>query len=104
MAGDQQFHALILQALPADSGLTLLKGFKLDLSGNPGFRKVFFSTRCDCGTAALLSIEVAEEKTIADINQVLPSLIAKLVGQAKSFHGMSCDIHTRMRLGPSVER
>ena len=81
-----------------------MRGLKTDLSANPGFRKVFFSTRCECGTAALLSVEIAQEKTLDDVKQALPSLISKLVGQAKAFYGMSCDIHKRMRLGPAATR
>ena len=81
-----------------------LKGFGIDLSGNPGFRKVFFSARCQCGTAALLSVEVAEEKTIEQVEQVLPSLVERLTGQAQSFYSMPCEAHERMRMGPSLRR
>ena len=93
---------MISEAMPADIGLTPLQGFKMDLSANPGFRKVFFSARCDCGTAALLSVEVAKEKRLAEVNQALPSLMSKLEDQAKSFYSMSCDFHKRMRLGGAV--
>ena len=81
-----------------------LKGFGIDLSGNPGFRKVFFSARCQCGTAAVLSVEVAEDKTIDQVEQVLPSLVERLTGQARSFYSMSCEAHERMRLGPALRR
>ena len=96
---EEQLQALIAEAVPSGAGLRPIKGFKLDLSANPGFRKVFFSTRCDCGTAALLSVEVAEHKTLDEIEEALPSLVAKLEDQASSFRGMPCDVHKRMRLG-----
>ena len=104
MVTESKLRALVTQALPADIGLTSLQGFKLDLSANRGFLKVFFSAPCDCGTTGLLSVEVAEDKTPDEVRRVLPSLIAKLEGQAKSFYGMPCEIHRRMRLGPAAGR
>jgi len=99
---DLLLHEMITDALPADSDLTPMKGFKLDLSANRGFRKVFFSARCGCGTAALLSVEVAEDKTTEQIEQALPALAGKLQAQATTFHTMSCETHARMRLGPAA--
>ena len=93
---------MICEAMPADIGLTPLQGFKMDLSANPGFRKVVFSARCDCGTAALLSVEVSKEKGVAEVKQALPSLMSKLEDQVKSFYSMSCEFHKRMRLGGAV--
>ena len=101
---DQQLQDLISEAMPADIGLKPLHGFKMDLSANPGFRKVFFSARCDCGTAALLSVEVAKEKGLAEVKQALPLLMSKIEGQARSFNNMSCDTHKRMRLGRTADR
>ena len=88
--------------MPKDIGLTPLKGFKLDLSANPGFRKVFLSAKCGCGTAALLSVEVAQDKTFGEIEVALPSLVGNLQTQASSFYSMSCEMHKRMRLGPAA--
>jgi len=101
---DHQLQALIAQAVPVDIGLTPMKGFKMDLSANPGFRKVFFSAKCDCGTNALLSVEVAQDKTLDEVKRVLTSLISKLQGQVKSFRSMPCDMHARLRLGPVAGR
>ena len=36
----------------------------MDLTANPDFQKVFFAVQCDCGTAGLLSVEVAPDKTV----------------------------------------
>ena len=102
--GEQRIRELICGALPEETSLTPLPGFKLDLSANPGFRKVFFSTRCDCGTSALLSVEVGREKTMAEVREALPSLVDRLVNQERVFESMSCEMHTRMRLGPSAGR
>ena len=102
--GEQLRRDLISDAVPDESSLRPLSGFKLDLSANPGFHKVFFSARCDCGTSALLSVEVAQGKTIAQVRQALPSLVDRLETQARRFHGMSCEVHTRMRMGPALGR
>ncbi len=91
---------LIVSGVAPDLGLTPLNGFKLNFSANPGFRKVFFSAKCECGTAALLSIEVAGDKTTSQIKAALPSLTISLQQKAKMFYGMSCEMHEQMRLGP----
>ena len=95
---------LIAGAIPEGIGLAPLKGFGIDLSANRGFRKVFFSARCQCGTAAVLSVEVAQEKTMDQVEEVLPSLVERLTAQAQSFYSMSCESHERMRLGPALRR
>ncbi len=102
--GEQRIRELICEALPEGTDLSPLPGFKLDLSANPGFQKVFFSARCDCGTSALLSVEVAGEKTMAEVREALPSLVDRLVKQERAFERMSCELHTRMRMGPSPSR
>ncbi len=101
---DRQLHELIVSALPSVLVLSPLEGFKMDLSANPGFRKVFFARRCDCGTAALLSIEVEKAKTSADVRKALPSLVTALEQKAKAFDEMTCESHQAMRLGPASNR
>ena len=99
---DEQVHSVLGRALAGDSPLSPLKGFKMDLSANPGFRKFFYSARCDCGTAALLSVEVAHDKTLVEVEQAAPELTSILESRAKSFYDMSCEEHKRMRLGPAA--
>ena len=98
---DSELSALIAGAVPDDAGLTPLPRFKIDLSANRGFRKVFFTAHCDCGTAGVLSVEVAQDKTREEIERALPLLVSKLQAQAQSFHSMPCEIHKQMRLGPA---
>ena len=74
-----------------------MTGFRIDLSANQGSRKFFFAARCDCGTAAVLSVEVAGDKTLPDLEQALPELTRGLQGRARAFHEMPCDAHRRMR-------
>ena len=96
----KRIQTLISNSLPQDSALTPLKGLKIDLSANLGFRKFFYTARCACGTAALVSVEVARSKSIVDIEQALPELARKLGEQASAFYAMSCATHEHMRMGP----
>ena len=101
---DSELVGMVAGALPTDAGLTPLKGFDLDLSANPGFRKVFFSIRCDCGTAGVLSVEVAPDKGRSEVEEALPSLVDRLASQARGFRSMPCEMHLRMRMGPAASR
>ena len=100
----KQVVDLFQGAVPDELALTLLKGFKLDFSGNQDFHKVFFSARCHCGTVALLTVEVAKSKTLPQTRQALPGLVQHLRTKAQMFRSMSCDMHARIRAGagPSV--
>ena len=82
-----------------DSSLSLLKGFKMDFSGNQGFHKVYLAVRCQCGTAGLLSVEVAMEKTLPQVRDAMPSLLDNLQTKVRMFRSMSCDMHAKMRQG-----
>ena len=93
---------LVLDAVSPDLELSALRGFKMDLSANRGFLKAFFAARCECTTVALLSVEVSEEKTVAEVERALPSLIGRLEAQARAFYNMNCEMHARMRLGPAA--
>ena len=94
-----ELHQLFGGAIAGQPNLSLLKGFKLDLSGNRDFHKVFFSVRCDCGTAALLSVEVAKSKSHAQVEENLPVLKQHLMSKVSQFNSMSCEMHQKMRLG-----
>ena len=95
----QEFHNLFRDVMADESKLTLLKGFKLDFSGNQDFHKVFFSVRCNCGTAALLSVEMAKSKTLSQTKHALPGLVEHLKSKVRQFNRMSCETHQRMRTG-----
>ncbi len=94
-----EIQDLLRGAIPEELNLRLLKGFKMDLSANPGFHKVFVSAHCSCGTAALLSLEVDRAKTRSQVQEALPSLVRHLGNKARQFAGMSCQMHARMRQG-----
>ncbi|MDA1348676.1 MAG: hypothetical protein O3A47_07390 [Chloroflexi bacterium] len=101
---DRDLRSLIVKAISPQVGLTPLPGFKLDLSANPDFRKVFFKASCECGTSALLSVEVGGDKTVDQITDALPLLVDRLERQAGVFSKMTCDAHQRLRLGPAVQK
>jgi len=99
---DLEIQQMIVSKLSPKSTVRLLSGFKMNVSANPGFRKVFFSVRCaekDCDTAALLSVEISASKSDTEIEDALPSLVDRLERQEKSFYNMDCQMHDMMKKG-----
>ena len=99
---DSDIQQMIASKLSSKSSMRPLAGFKMNVSANPGFKKVFFSVRCsqeDCDTAALLSVEIANSKSDIEIKDALPSLVDRLERQEKSFHSMDCRMHDTMKKG-----
>lgn len=96
---EKEIQSLIMDDIGEEVTLRPLSGFKLDFSANPGFRKVFFSASCECGTAALISVEVSEDKTESEIKNALPSLVQRIKMQEQSFRKMDCSMHSLMRTG-----
>ena len=79
-----------------------LKDFKLNVSANTGFQKVFFSVRClqeECDTAALLSVEIAMSKSDLEIENAVSSVVERLERQEKSFYSMDCHMPGMMKTG-----
>ena len=60
--------------MSSEVNLRPLSGFKMDFSANPDFDKFFFAASCDCGTSALLSLEVSIHKTDDEINKAMLTL------------------------------
>ena len=93
---------MIESKLSPKSSMRPLAGFKMNVSANPGFKKVFFSVRCsqeDCDTAALLSVEISIAKSDTEIKVALPSLVDRLERQERSFYNMDCKMHDMMKKG-----
>ena len=95
----EEIHGLFQDAVADNPSLSLLRGFKVDFSGNQDFHKIYLAARCDCGTAALLSVEVAMVKTLPEVREAMPSLMENLGMKARQFSNMSCEMHARMRQG-----
>ena len=94
-----EIHGLFQEAVADDSSLSLLKGFKMDFSGTQDFHKVYLAVKCQCGTAGLLSVEVAMDKTLREVNAAMPSLLENLQTKVNMFRSMSCEMHGRMQQG-----
>jgi hypothetical protein len=96
---DDTLRRLILDQLGEKTKLRSLSGFKLDFSANLGFRKFFFSSSCECKTAALLSVEISESKTDKEIHNAIPALTERLKSQEQKFLNMDCTMHSMMKTG-----
>lgn len=82
-----------------DSSLRILRKFDMDVSGTSGFVKMYFGISCSCSTAAVLSLEVAQNKTVTEVQEAVPALVDRLLAQERVFKSMSCEAHRRMRVG-----
>ena len=60
--------------------------------------RVLFSVRCDCGTSALLYLDVGKDKSAENVREATPQLLKGLSSQADQFQRMPCDLHQKMRL------
>jgi len=99
---ESDIQRLIASKLSSESVMKPLKGFKLNVSANTGFQKVFFSVRCfqeECDTAALLSVEISMSKSDLEIENAVSSLVERLERQEKSFYSMDCHMHCMMKTG-----
>ena len=96
---ESQLHHLFSQALVADKGIRLLRGFKPNLSGTMNVHKIFAAASCECGTAAVLSVEVEQAKTYAEVEEALPTLVHQLRLREQAFRKMPCSTHAQMRSG-----
>ena len=99
---ESDIQRLIASKMSSKSVMKPLKGFKLDVSANTGFQKVFFSVRClqeECDTAALLSVEISMSKSDLEIENAVSSLVERLERQEKSFYSMDCHMHGMMKTG-----
>ena len=60
--------------------------------------RVFFTVACDCGTSALLYLDVSKDRSAQEVREALPRLLGTLSAQADQFQRMPCDLHRKMRL------
>ncbi len=93
----KQILDTVTAALPDDHGLVPLPRLNVPTPGGMGFTKVYFGARCDCGTSAVLSVEVAADKTEDDLARAMPALLDRLMRQRDHFKQMSCLSHERLR-------
>jgi hypothetical protein len=75
----------------------MLPRFDPDPAGKSGLVRAYFGARCNCTTAAVLSVEASASKTREEVTAALPSLVAKLLAQRDVFSSMPCSAHRRLR-------
>ena len=95
----EDIHGLFLEAIGGEERLSLLKGFRFGSHDNPESHKVFFSVGCDCGTSALISVEILRSKTLSQFKEALPDLVKHVRSRVAQFTAMTCDMHASMRTG-----
>lgn len=96
---EADLQKLFSQALAKDKGIRLLHGFKPNLSGTMGVHKVFAAASCECGTAAVLGVEVEHSKSYHEVEEALPALVEQLRLREQAFRRMPCTAHAQMRSG-----
>jgi len=67
--------------------------------GPNGVMTVFFGLRCACNVSAVVSFEVALDKTKNNILEVLPQTGQRFFSQHSTFRQMPCSAHDRLRTG-----
>ena len=89
----------VIKALPEGHDLVPLPKLNVPTPAGMGFQKVYFGARCDCGTSAVLSVEVANDRTESDLESAMPAILDRLMKQKASFRNMSCRSHESLRSG-----
>jgi hypothetical protein len=101
-ATPEEIWELITRALRGHSDLKPFRKLKVNLSGNLLFHKFYFGVGCSCSTVGMISVEVAQSKTLKEVEAVIPQMVSSLNDQAWAFRNMSCEIHTRIRMGGAM--
>ncbi len=81
-----------------DSRVQLLKDIDLPHLKTEDQWRVIFSVKCECGTSALLYLDVSKTKTAEEVRKATPQLLQGLSAQADQFQRMPCDLHKKMSL------
>lgn len=90
--------SVVAAALPDGHGLVPLGRFNPDPRGSSGSVRAYFGARCDCTTAAVLSVEADATKSKLEVEAALPTLIRTLLAQRDAFLRMPCSTHQRLRV------
>ena len=96
---EDQIRLLIESSLSSETSIKYVDRFSLKMPKMQHSQKIFFAAKCQCGTSALISVEVAKNKTLDDVQMSAPQLARQLENQADSFYEMSCDVHKKIRIG-----
>tara|TARA_B100001245_G_C22629642_1_gene310180 strand:+ start:212 stop:568 length:357 start_codon:yes stop_codon:yes gene_type:complete len=96
---EDQIRLLIQDKLSTETSIKPVDGFNLKMSKMQHAQKIFFAAKCKCGTSALITVDVANDKTLDDVKMSASQLARQLEKQADSFYEMSCDVHKKIRIG-----
>ena len=99
----QWLSTTVMDALPDDHGLSSLPGLVTDQLGLSGLVKAYFGARCQCGTAAVISVEASANKSCEETLDVLPDLVERLLAQRDSFRKIPCKEHENFRKGQFMQ-
>ena len=89
----------VFEALPEGHELVHLPRLNVPTPAGMGFQKVNFGIRCNCGTSAVLTVEVASDRTETDLEEAMPAILDRLMRQKAAFRKMSCRSHESLRSG-----
>ena len=89
----------VIAALPEDHELVPLPKLNVPTPAGMGFQKVYFGIRCDCETSAVLTVEVSNDRTEADLEEAMPAILDRLMRQKAAFRKMPCLSHQSLRSG-----
>ena len=89
----------VIAALPEGHELVPLPKLNVPTPAGMGFQKVYFGIRCNCGTSAVLTVEVASDRTEADLEEAMPAILDRLMRQKAAFRKMPCVSHQSLRSG-----
>ena len=58
-----------------------------------------FKVTCHCGVTAMLTVDVPPDSSEQKVKEMIPHLAAALDRQAKQFHRLTCEMHSRISIG-----
>ena len=90
---------LFKQELAETPSIAHMAGFKFMPSETPEIFRLFFRHICQCGGAALFTLEISKKKTLREIKDSIPALVEKLKQQKQTFANLSCKTHQVMSNG-----
>lgn len=90
---------LFKRELADTPSITHMAGFKFMPSETPEIFRLFFRHICQCGGAALFTLEISKKKTLGEIMVSIPALVGKLKQNKETFTNLSCKTHQVMSNG-----
>ena len=90
---------LFKRELEKTPSIVHMPGFKFMPSETPEMFRLFFRHICQCGGAALFTLEISKKKELTEVMESIPALVSKLNQQKDMFANLSCETHQRMSNG-----